>query len=239
MIRLAIPKYQQIKEDLLKKIQSGEFESGDRFYSESELVKMYNVSSITVIRALQDLASDGYLVRYQGKGTFVSRSRKRKLIEFSDIEVFAGETETVEVLSIEKENKPEIQEKMKLKKSEYYYKIIRVRKVDEKPFFVHFSYIPSQFIKEDRPNMSYYDSIYSRFKSDFNIHMYDEASREIDSICFPTDQYIAEYLEMDENEPTVRQEKTTVLKDGTVAEYVISYKKWDFYKIELSAFAEE
>jgi len=155
VIRLAIPKYQQIKEDLLKKIQSGEFESGDRFYSESELVKMYNVSSITVIRALQDLANDGYLVRYQGKGTFVSRSRKRKLIEFSDIEVFAGETETVEVLSIEKENKPEIQEKMKLKKSEYYYKIIRVRKVDEKPFFVHFSYIPSQFIKEDRPNMSY------------------------------------------------------------------------------------
>lgn len=239
MITLAIPKYQQIKNDLLKKIQSGEFESGDRFYSESELVKMYNVSSITVIRAIQDLASDGYLVRYQGKGTFVSRSRKRKLIEFSDIEVFAGKTETVEVLSIQKEDDSEIQDKLKLKQTENYYKIIRVRKVDDKPFFVHFSYIPSQFIKEDISDISYYDSIYSRFKSDFNIHMYDEASREVDYICFPTDQYIAEYLEMDKNEPTVRQEKTTVLKDGTVAEYVISYKKWDFYKIELSAFAEE
>src|SRR5699024_12169385 len=59
VITLAIPKYQQIKNDLLKKIQSGEFESGDRFYSESELVKMYNVSSITVIRAIQDLAKIG------------------------------------------------------------------------------------------------------------------------------------------------------------------------------------
>lgn len=236
---MAIPKYQQIKNDLLKKIQSGEFESGDRFYSESELIKMYDVSSITVIRAIQDLANDGYLVRYQGKGTFVSRARKRKLIEFSDIEVFAGETETVKVLSIQKEKEAEIQEKLKLKNNDYYYKIIRVRKVDNKPFLVHFSYIPSQFIKKDISDLSYYDSIYNRFKSDFDIHMYDEASHEIDSICFPTEQYIAKHLEMNENEPTVRQEKTTVLKDGTVAEYVISYKKWDYYKIELSTLAEE
>lgn len=237
MIVLAIPKYQQIKNDLLKKIQSGEFESGDRFYSESELVKMYNVSSITVIRAIQDLASDGYLVRYQGKGTFVSRSRKRKLIEFSDIEVFAGETETVEVLSIQKEKEPKIQGK--LKTTDDYYEIVRVRKVNNEPFFVHFSYIPTQFIKEDIADLSYYDSIYNRFKSDFDIHMYDEASHEIDSICFPTEPSIAGYLDMDEKEPTVRQEKTTILKDGTVAEYVISYKKWDYYKVELSTLAEE
>lgn len=239
MIILAIPKYQQIKNDLLKKIQSGEFESGDRFYSESELVKMYNVSSITVIRAIQDLANEGYLVRFQGKGTFVSRSRKRKLIEFSDIEIFAGKTETVEVLSIDKEKKSEIQKELKLKNTEDYYRIVRVRKVDNEPFLVHFSYIPSQFIKDDITNLSYYDSIYNRFKRDFDIHMYDEASREINYICFPTEKYIADYLEMDENEPTVKQEKKTILKDGTVAEFIISYKKWDYYKIELSTHAEE
>ncbi|WP_313468759.1 GntR family transcriptional regulator [Carnobacterium sp.] len=236
---MKIPKYQQIKNDLLKKIEVGEFEHGDRFYSEAELVKLYNVSSITVIRAIQELANEGYLVRYQGKGTYVSRSRKRTLVEFSDIEVFAGKTETVEVLSIEEENEPDMRKELRLLKNESYYKITRVRKVDEDPFLVHFSYIPSQFIKKNIPNLAYYDSIYNRFKSDFNIRMYDQASKETNEIFFPTEKDIADVLLMKKNEPTVRQDKKTILQDGTVAEIVVSYKKWNYYKIELSTFNDQ
>lgn len=236
---MKIPKYQQIKNDLLKKIEVGEFEHGDRFYSEAELVKLYNVSSITVIRAIQELANEGYLVRYQGKGTYVSRSRKRTLVEFSDIEVFAGKTETVEVLSIEEENEPDMRKELRLLKNESYYKITRVRKVDEDPFLVHFSYIPSQFIKKDIPNLAYYDSIYNRFKSDFNIKMYDQASKETNEILFPTEKDIADILLMKKNEPIVRQDKKTILQDGTVAEVVVSYKKWNYYKIEFSTFNDQ
>lgn len=236
---MKIPKYQQIKNDLLKKIEVGEFEHGDRFYSEAELVKLYNVSSITVIRAIQELANEGYLVRYQGKGTYVSRSRKRTLVEFSDIEVFAGKTETVEVLSMEEENEPDMRKELRLLKNESYYKITRVRKVDEDPFLVHFSYIPSQFIKKDIPNLSYYDSIYNRFKSDFNIKMYDQASKETNEILFPTEKDIADILLMKKNEPIVRQDKKTILQDGTVAEVVVSYKKWNYYKIEFSTFNDQ
>ncbi|MEG0289410.1 MAG: GntR family transcriptional regulator [Carnobacterium sp.] len=236
---MKIPKYQQIKNDLLKKIEVGEFEHGDRFYSEAELVKLYNVSSITVIRAIQELASEGYLVRYQGKGTYVSRSRKRKLVEFSDIEVFAGKTETVEVLSIEEENDADMRKELRLLKNETYYKITRVRKVDGDPFLLHFSYIPSQFIKKDIPNLAYYDSIYNRFKSDFNIRMYDQESKETNEIFFPTEKDLAAILLMKENEPTVRQDKKTILQDGTVAEVVVSYKKWNYYKIELSTFNDQ
>ncbi|MGX7394983.1 GntR family transcriptional regulator [Carnobacterium mobile] len=236
---MKIPKYQQIKNDLLKKIEVGEFEHGDRFYSEAELVKLYSVSSITVIRAIQELANEGYLVRYQGKGTYVSRSRKRTLVEFSDIEVFAGKTETVEVLSMEEENEPDMRKELRLLKNESYYKITRVRKVDEDPFLVHFSYIPSQFIKKDIPNLAYYDSIYNRFKSDFNIRMYDQASKETNEILFPTEKDIADILLMKKNEPIVRQDKKTILQDGTVAEVVVSYKKWNYYKIELSTFNDQ
>ena len=82
---MAIPKYQHIKDDLKQQIISGKFENGDKFYTEAELIKIYNVSSITVVRALNDLASDGYIVRQQGKGTFVSRARKHTLVDFSDV----------------------------------------------------------------------------------------------------------------------------------------------------------
>ncbi len=56
---MAIPKYQHIKDELKQQIISGKFENGDKFYTEAELIKIYDVSSITVVRALNDLAADG------------------------------------------------------------------------------------------------------------------------------------------------------------------------------------
>ena len=73
---------------------------------------MYDVSSITVVRALNDLAKDGYIIRQQGKGTFVSRARKHKLVEFSDVEVFETKDDKVTVLSIERGNKLSYLEKL-------------------------------------------------------------------------------------------------------------------------------
>ncbi|HAP8818420.1 TPA: GntR family transcriptional regulator, partial [Enterococcus faecium] len=67
------PKYLEIKQNLKQQIVTGQFHNGDRFYSESEIIKKYNVSSITAIRALKELVAEGYIVRYQGIGTFVSR----------------------------------------------------------------------------------------------------------------------------------------------------------------------
>ena len=96
---MAIPKYQYIKDELKSKIISGKFENGDKFYTEAELITMYDVSSITVVRALNELAKDGYIIRQQGKGTFVSRARKHKLVEFSDVEIFPTQNDQVTVLS--------------------------------------------------------------------------------------------------------------------------------------------
>ncbi|WP_207695206.1 hypothetical protein DOK67_0001255 [Enterococcus sp. DIV0212c] len=233
---MKIPKYQQIKNDLLNKIKSGEFEHGDRFYSENELIKLYNASSITVIRAIQELASEGYLVRYQGKGTYVSRSRKRKLVEFTDIEIFAGKTETVQVLSITEESEPRILAELNLASDQTYRRITRIRKVDEVSFILHFTYLPNRFINPDIQDLSYYDSIYERFKTEFGIHMYDEHATETNEILFPTPKKVANLLAISETEPIVFQKKKTTLQDGTIAEYVESYKKWDYYKIEFSTF---
>ena len=50
---MAIPKYQYIKDELKNKIISGQFASGDKFYTEAELIAMYDVSSITVVLRLK------------------------------------------------------------------------------------------------------------------------------------------------------------------------------------------
>lgn len=230
------PKYLQIKIDLLKEIKSGKFASGDKFYSEKELIEKYEVSSITVIRAIQELTSEGFLIRKQGKGTYISRSRKRKLVEFSDIEVFPQKNDQVTVVSLTKENNLEILQKLNLLPQNDYYKIIRLRSNKDEPYFVQTSYIPSDYIKKDKiKDLTYYQSIYQRFKTDFKIVMSDQDSIEINEICMDTPQEFLTLLKLEDNKASVHQSKITTLRNTShVLEYVVSYKKLNYYKIEFA-----
>lgn len=50
-----------------------DMEQGDQFPTEADLCNTYQVSRITVRRALGDLEREGLIVREQGRGTFVAR----------------------------------------------------------------------------------------------------------------------------------------------------------------------
>ena len=63
-----IPLYYQVKESLLEKIKSNQFKVGDLIPSESELQEEYNVSRITIRRAIQELVQEGHLYTRQGRG---------------------------------------------------------------------------------------------------------------------------------------------------------------------------
>ena len=229
---MAVPKYQYIKDELKQKIISGQFENGDKFYTEAELIDLYNVSSITVVRALNELAKDGYIIRQQGKGTFVSRARKHKLVDFSDVEVFPIQHDQVKVLSIKRGNDPEFLEKLNLGKKQFYYKIERVRQTDGHAYIYHQSYIPEQYINANYPTVDYYSSIYNRFKLDYHIHMNDQPFEETNEIVFPTPERVAELLNVDTKFPTVLQIKTTKLEaTGQTLEYSETFKRGDYFKI--------
>lgn len=231
---MAIPKYQLIKEELKQQIISGKFENGDKFYTEAELVEMFKVSSITVIRALNDLVKDGFIVRQQGRGSFVSRARKGKLVEFSDIELFPISHDQVQVLSINRDNNPDILSKLELHDNAFYYCIERLRTTENIPYMYHRTYLPEQYVNSNYQEMSYYNSIYQRFKLDYNIHMNEEDFTETNEIKFPTPTKEAEKLQIPTKEPTVLQIRVTKRKDTQqILEYVETYKKWNFYKIEL------
>lgn len=80
-----LPKYEVIKRDIIKKIDDGVFNAGEKVYSESELKEKYSVSNTTVVKALNDLVSEGILIRKQGKGTFVRRHLLHKKVLFSEL----------------------------------------------------------------------------------------------------------------------------------------------------------
>jgi GntR family transcriptional regulator of arabinose operon len=68
------PKYRQILETLKEGIASGGYRGGQRLPSESELVKVFSASRVTVNRALRELQLMGLIERRAGSGSYVSAS---------------------------------------------------------------------------------------------------------------------------------------------------------------------
>ena len=62
-----------VRSELKQLIVSGEWPVGSRLPNETDLCEQYNVSRITLREAVQGLVQDGYLVRRQGSGTYVTR----------------------------------------------------------------------------------------------------------------------------------------------------------------------
>lgn len=65
-------KYMDIYEHFLGQIRTGALKSGDKLPTEEQVAAQFEVSRITVIRALNQLQADGYIRRAQGSGSYVN-----------------------------------------------------------------------------------------------------------------------------------------------------------------------
>ncbi len=70
-----LPRYQQLRDDLVQRIAAGEWAPGEAIHTEAELSTAYEVSTGTLRKAIDLLVAEGVLTRSQGKGTFVRRPR--------------------------------------------------------------------------------------------------------------------------------------------------------------------
>ncbi|MFA5204945.1 MAG: GntR family transcriptional regulator, partial [Lentisphaeria bacterium] len=68
-IKAEQPLYAQVQEKLRGHI--ARMKVGDRLSSERQLSEYFKVDRITIRRAMMDLENEGYVVRHQGRGTFI------------------------------------------------------------------------------------------------------------------------------------------------------------------------
>ena len=66
-------KFRVIANDLKELLESGQYEVGDRFFSENLLCRKYGVSRQTVRKALSLLEDEGMIERIRGSGTYVKQ----------------------------------------------------------------------------------------------------------------------------------------------------------------------
>lgn len=100
------PLYHRVKQHIIGHIESGEWPPGRRVPSEHEIVREWGVSRQTAHRALHDLATEGYLTRLQGVGSFVANVKYQSpalvVGSISDEIAGRGHQHRAEVLALER-----------------------------------------------------------------------------------------------------------------------------------------
>src|SRR5574341_1942486 len=76
-MRRSLPLYVQIESTLRERISSGRYPAGGPFPTDEKLRHEFGVSRATVRLALDTLHREGLIVRYPGRGSFVSDVRER------------------------------------------------------------------------------------------------------------------------------------------------------------------
>ena len=149
------PLYQQIYDEIKDAIEKGVYAPKERIPSELELAEQYEVSRITVRRAVEELCSDGYLVKQQGRGTFVSTPHINRQFHASTLQTFtalcADNGMKAGAHVIDRQIVPARQNEMEffgLQKDALLLHIKRVRTADGEPIFEENIFVPFDAYRE-------------------------------------------------------------------------------------------
>jgi GntR family transcriptional regulator, arabinose operon transcriptional repressor len=94
--RLELPRHRQIYQELLREIQNGTYQPGDRLPSEAVLGKRFDASRITVAKAIQQLQNEKLVSRISGSGTYVETPQLTQAFQFGLLIPELGSTEIFE-----------------------------------------------------------------------------------------------------------------------------------------------
>lgn len=221
--------YIQIKNYIGEKIKSDELKVGDKIPSEELLCKKFDVSRITVIRALRDLVTEGIIIRKQGKGSFVSKPNYER-----DLNKFANFIHIWPPIKVEhtilkwhliKPSK-EILNKMKLFKDSSVLEIVRIAFHKGEPIALEYTYIPKDINKYFGNKRELFESkyIYDVYKTIPDIFL-DNSRISIKPVL--TDKIQAEILRIDIGDPLLLWERITLSKDKKVVEFSRFFERGD------------
>jgi GntR family transcriptional regulator len=144
------PLYQQLYQLLRRKIVSGQWHPGDLLPSEAELREQYDVSRATVRQALDELVSDGLILRRQGKGTFVAPPTVEqglvRIVSFTEDMQQRGMQPGTKLISAELVSATAVlAQKLQIEVGDTLARIERLRLADGEPMSVEVSFLVHQY----------------------------------------------------------------------------------------------
>jgi len=224
--------YIQLTRIFLDEIKSGKWQLDQRIPSEEELCKKYDVSKITVRQAVNNLVSDGYLMKLQGKGTFVvsvlpivGLAMKTQLTE----EMFGKEVKFEKEILFHGLIEPSQDIRSYLRTTDKIYHFLCRRMVNGNPAYLDESFIPYQMLPEIENLDIIHNSLYSVLQ--------DKAVKKIFRVVqtieiMQAGGYPAQYLDLDEGVPVLAVHRLLLSSDNTPVGYTRFLGRSDRYKFQ-------
>ncbi len=231
-----VPIHTQLSSIIREMIESGELKEGDSIIPERELCSIQNVSRMTVNKAISNLVSEGLLYRVQGKGTFVSKHKKK--YQFSNVKGFTdvmkekGINIKTDILSFEIELPSElIKRKLGINNDLInIYKIVRLRYTDGEQFAIETVYLSEATCKGFTRDMIDNNSLYKILKDTYN-HKITKATQTIEPIVLCEEE--SKLLEAEEGSLALKIQRNSYDIQGEPIEYTISIFRSDKFQYEL------
>ncbi|MGL4453965.1 MAG: GntR family transcriptional regulator [Sarcina sp.] len=143
----------KIASDLERKIHKGVYKEGDKLPTEMQLCDQYDVSRMTIRKALEKLIEHGWLYRIQGSGNYVKRDVSRKS--------YSGDTKTFGLTQYLNDKKIEsrmirfdvlladkdLSNKLYCKIGDMIYYVERLRIVNGEPYVLEKSFFLEKYVR--------------------------------------------------------------------------------------------
>ena len=196
-----IPRHTQITLWLRKQIESGKFAPEEKLPSENELAKKFDVSRVTIRRALQSLENESMIYRCQGLGSFVSDERAShnlvRLTDFNEDMAKAGLDASSKVIAFQSVDAPDwLEEILDVEPGTKVIRIDRRRLGDGEPIAFDSTWLPilyGQLMDKDALQQS---TIYKQLEAEYDIPVIRGCYRMSAELA---DEKLSNHLDVPEN----------------------------------------
>ena len=224
----AAPKYQVVHDEIMGRLQSGQYAIGMRLPTEEELSRAFDVSRVTVRKALEMLVRAGFLTSRQGSGYSVatlSPPSSTCLVSFTDKVLIEGRVPGARLLRIETPARD-----VPAMVAEYFDEplvlVERLRTVDGEPRMLTQTWLPQRLVPRLRaahfPETGQNQSILRILREEFGLD-WTSACETLDSIL--ADANVSDVLAVPKNTPILSQACTAFDNDGRAVFFDLVYRQ--------------
>lgn len=231
-----VPLYIQLAQNIEERIREGIFQPGAKIHSETEFMKKYSVSRITVRQAMKYLSEKDLIVRKRGLGSFVRRTDVQQSVE-ELFGVYQSLTKivpglTMKLLKYQEESPlPEVQEKLQIQPHEKVLKFVRIYQLENEVLLAADVFIPMSIAR----NWSQADA-----SAKDSLHLLEEHAKmrvetmQIGVRAVNATPSISEYLQVPLNSPVLELRRLAFSKAGKPLQYAVVVFHGESYELTTS-----
>ena len=224
--------YSRVETVLAGEISDGQLKVGDQMPTEDFLIERFEVSRITVRRAVQNLVSRGLVEIRRGKGTFVTAPKitqePTELSGFVEDMQALGRKPTARLIGKEVVTADaNVARHLALTKGERVVRIRRVRLADGIPLSFDETYLPLEIGKKIITNNLKVEPIFSLLERKYDVPLV-EAEYKLEAVAAEAE--VAAALRVKQGSPIFRIERTSYSTRNRPVDYEKLYYRGDLVR---------